>query len=322
MPITLKVLIALTLLFFVWTLYDRAPYKSGDPSYNRVYWEGVVSSQGEVRAYELFKQKNSTEPEVRQHFAAHVMGMVLFETRGTAGLAVCDASFGFGCYHGHFSSAVAEGGIERVQDLDAVCNEKYGILGTGCRHGIGHGILEYVGYDRIEVALSLCGTETQQVVPLLGCTSGVFMEYLSPLTGEVPRPRSLDLGNPYEPCTQIDKQFKDSCYYELGQWFHRTQPNSVMLCGDLQGEPRARCFLGFGSDSARLIQDTDALVQICRSLLPQDERSCRAGAMWGLFSAQHMVEARALCAYADSTEKDACVSEADLTEGRDSNFPS
>ncbi len=309
----------------LWSYQHSSQYQDDDPSYNSAYWEEQVHLRGGVRAYETFIQKNADAPLERQHFAAHVMGKALFSELGIEGLVICDMSFGFGCYHGFFAGALAEGGEARIKELDQVCVGAFGPLGTGCLHGIGHGILEYVGYERITDALTLCG-KTTQVVPLLGCTSGVFMDYLSPLAGEgatlIPSARNVDPMNPYDPCPQVSEEFKGSCYFEFGNWLRETGGDFKTLCAGLSGFDRMHCFLGAGSAHALSSNDVDAVRAECMSLQEEDELSCRAGVAWGFFSGGH-TEADVLyaCAYTDANRRHQCEDLSDLTHGFDSNFP-
>src|SRR3989338_2641211 len=143
-------------------------------------WSARIDSIGTARAYGEFKEAYEAQDSKFQHLAAHVMGSLLYEKEGLAGLGICDATFAFGCYHSFFGSAVSKEGIGAIKDFDRICMEKFGPWGTGCPHGIGHGILEYMGHEKLDEALAACAHTTQKH-PLLGCTSGVFMEYNFPV---------------------------------------------------------------------------------------------------------------------------------------------
>lgn len=315
----------LVLVAFGWFASDPSradTYRKDDPAFNKSFWGNEIVRYGGVRAYAEFKKLNADMPIERAHFAAHVIGISLFEKFGIYGLSACDSEFGFGCFHGFFSAAVSAGGESQIKKLDDVCVETYGVLGTGCQHGIGHGILEYAGYARITDALDLCKKETTQVVPLLGCTSGVFMEYFFPLqgTGDALSSsiRPLDTVNPYDPCPIVPMAFQASCYFELGQRFHQLPTDDSMLCAFLQEENRGNCFLGVGVDVAR-VSVTSEMLSACAHFGNVGEDFCRAGASWGYWSAGDFVSATRACAYNESTKESMCRSRADLTKGRDPN---
>lgn len=310
---------------YLYSAHGRVSYNPDDPAYNRAYWTQEVKAKGASAAYAEFKQRTAQLSLGRQHFAAHVIGAVIGEALGANGVKVCDSSFGFGCYHGLFSQVISTGGASLVRNLDAACVSAYGPLGTGCQHGIGHGILEYVGYSHVGDALALC-KETTQLVPLLGCTSGVFMEYFYPLTGPAtalaPSTRALDPAHPYAPCTDVPVENRSSCYYELGSWLRTSQGNAEAAgkwCAGLSGADRTDCYLGVGTLAFQVNgNDMNAARMECAALAPADELSCRAGVRWGAFAnpstKAHAAEA---CGYTDSAKETACEKLGDLTQGHD-----
>lgn len=305
----------------------KISYSDSDPAYNRAYWTQEIARKGAAAAYQEFKEKDADAPMGRQHFAAHVVGNLIAAAQGPAGITICDSSFGFGCYHGFFAQVIATGGTSLISTLDAACVAAYGKLGTGCQHGIGHGILEYVGYGKVNEALALC-KQTTQLVPLLGCTSGVFMEYNFPLSGPadalVPSTRQLDTADRYAPCTSVPADNKDSCYFELGQWTRITLNDYEKVdqfCGGLTGSARRHCYLGVGAIIPPLEgYDAEKNAQICTRFSTSDELACRAGVRWGLYQTpEHRTNADSACAYAQSATRAACLKLGDLTQGQEGN---
>jgi hypothetical protein len=254
------------------------------------------------------------------------MGELIYGAEGIGGIAVCDASFGFGCYHGFFGRAISEGGEVRIAELDAACVDAFGPLGTGCQHGIGHGVLEYVGYDRVNDALALCG-KTTQIAPLLGCASGVFMEYNSPLMniGDnlVPSARPVTQETIYEPCEDVPSEHQPVCYYQLGEWIapqYASDPSRVDgICGKLAGAMREYCFLGAGAGAAPYLHySLEESRTWCAHFGGGDERSCRAGISWALYAdLNHRPEAARACAHEDASWENACRAFGDLTQGKE-----
>ena len=325
-PLILVVLLGAIFASSFFSHRSSIAYSDTDPAYNRAYWKQEIANLGPAKAYTLFKQENAKAPALRQHFSSHVIGELLYEKLGIDGIAVCDSTFGFGCYHGFFGQAIASGGSERIAELDSACVKAYSSLGTGCQHGLGHGILEYAGYTRLNDALALC-KKTTQLVPLLGCTSGVFMEYNTPLVskenGAVPTTRQLDPKDPHAPCPSVPAENRASCYFELGQWYRitlgadRQKLNS--LCGTLDGSDRTHCFLGLGAITVAF--DGYVLPKAkaeCDAFAPADMLSCRAGVSWSFFAnPPYRAQAPEACAYPDPAKEKECLSLADLTQGLD-----
>lgn len=312
-----------------YVLYDSgtigARYSDADPAFNAGYWKSQIAAQGSAKAFALFKQKNESAPSQRQHFSAHVFGSVLAEHDGVEGITSCDSSFGFGCYHGFFSKIISEGGETYIKKLDDACVKVYGPFGTGCQHGIGHGILEYVGYERVQDALRLCGDTTQRV-PLLGCTSGVFMEYFTPLvqTGELlsQGQRAFDEARPQAPCDVVTAPFKESCFFELGHSYYTRfaadQKRLTQLCESVPAPYRSYCYLGLGdlagpSSHYRVEQ----AIAFCDAFSGVGRVACRAGVAWSFFAnPAYRSQGTDICTLNSPQETAECKRLADLTLGQ------
>lgn len=326
---TRLIILALALVFLGWLVFgangSKISYSDSDPALNYDYWKQEFATRDAKDVYEEFTHRNAKAPLERQHLAAHPVGELIYETVGIDGIAVCDSSFGFGCYHGFFSRAIGEGGADRITELDAACVAAYGPLGTGCQHGIGHGILEYVGYEHVNDALTLCGKTTESV-PLLGCASGVFMEYNTPLAGAsdglVPTQRPLSEASTYEPCTRVPEKYRASCYYEIGEWVASAAPGPETIeaiCTGLSGSDRDNCYLGVGGILGfHAAYDVDAARAMCDAVATgEDTVACNAGVSWRMYAApEHRQQAERACAYPDATTTERCLTLADLTEER------
>lgn len=265
-------------------------------SETRDYWLQEINSLGAEAAYDKFKKTYAEKNFGIQHTLAHLMGELLYETQGIKGLAVCDSNFAFGCYHSFFGKVLSEKGLSIIPELDKVCVNKFGPLGTGCQHGIGHGLREFMGPDKVVDALEAC-TLTTQLKELFGCTSGVFMENNVPIVmsdTESPRtePRRLDPKNPYEPCnTIVPKKFRKSCYFEMPQWWNQVYHFNFAKVGELcsgivDKEESKSCYLGAGGVAAPSSQyNVEETIKRC-DLMPTEEGVflCRSGASWGFFS--------------------------------------
>jgi len=227
-----------------------------------------------------------------QHTVAHIFGETLFEIVGNEGISYCDSSFSFGCYHGFFTRSVSSEGLTIITALDEGCGTIVGGNQSACRHGIGHGILEYLGTDHLTEALAVC-LKTTQPDPVAGCTSGVFMEYNVPLItndqGEfIASPRSLG-SDPYTPCGDVETQFKASCYFELPQWWEQVYNQDVRtigrLCSQIPEKDYVRqCFVGYGRIVAPSAEYNPKITRSRCEEIESREGSylCRASAAWSI----------------------------------------
>lgn len=285
----------------------------------------LMDEVGVEEAYIEFKNQYQNKNFGVQHTMSHVVGELIYEKNGLEGMSFCDSTFAFGCYHSFYSLALADKGLSIIETADKYCIDKFGPLGTGCQHGIGHGLMGYYGPEKLELALDACG-KTTQVKKLFGCTSGVFMEYnvpivISPNNAETV-PRVLDKNNPYSPCPSVKEQYQESCYYEMPQWwekgnaYNKDYKKIGELCEGLNSPAkREACFLGVGNVSAPssnyVVADT---VSKCEQMPTREsETTCRSGASWSFFSSvTYRDEAIMVCKDLDEVSQNKCVKDSDL----------
>jgi hypothetical protein len=297
------------------------PY-SDDFSKAKVYWKEQVALLGPRAAYAAFQSYEMPPDGSSEHKLAHIMGESLYEVSGFRAITICDESHGYGCSHGFFLRAIAENGFDAIPELDHLClQESDPVLATGCQHGMGHGLLETSGYN-LSRALELC-SGTAQIVPLLGCASGVYMEYFRPM-GE--RPKAFDESEPYEPCASLPGDYQMTCYFHLGEWYwsilNGDQAKAKSLCSALSGDSRTHCFLGIGVAIPRSPLFAQQYIEKCESFLEHDALVCRAGLSWRFFTLpKFRSRTHELCVYFDIEKTRACEHLADFTEGRDPAFP-
>ncbi|HYE22300.1 MAG TPA: hypothetical protein VD998_01780 [Verrucomicrobiae bacterium] len=250
-------------------------------------------------AYENFKQDYANNSS--RHTLAHVFGEELYVSEGYNGVAVCDDTFEFGCYHGFFSAGLSSGDMNEIYKFDEACKSKWGEKFLPCQHGIGHGILSQ-GMDLNE-ALEWCKKITWH--PTGGCTSGVFMEYNFPTltdhSGTAPRKLSGD--NYYSPCDKVSVDFVNGCYFELPQWWlsvvNRDFGKMGQLCNDVEsGNGRQWCFYGIGNYAAANSNfNISSTITICDSIDVKDGQNwCRESAAWLYLPKANQAEnVKALC---------------------------
>jgi hypothetical protein len=307
------------------TLGNQVPAGGSRPNpvRDRAIWTEIIDREGGEVAYRSMLEKYAGQHFGVQHNAAHVMGELLFEKLGIDGFKICDANYSFGCYHSFIGRAFAEHGVSIIPKLDQGCVEKFGPLGTGCQHGIGHGLVEFFGHDRLLDALEACQGTTQQK-KLFGCTSGAFMEYNVPIVLDEER-SSLRVRNPdpndiYAPCSTLPEKYRPSCYYEMAQWWDKVFLGDFRKLGDLcdrmpDQEHREECFLGVGNMAAPS-SDYEVEGTIAKCDLMPDRVAlllCRSGASWSTFAAtDYRDRAAQVCADLSPAEKDRCVKDSDL----------
>lgn len=290
----------------------------------RSFWKEVVDEKGAAAAYTEFKARIASETYQRKHALAHVFGELVYETEGIGGVTVCDASFGFGCFHSFFGTAIHEEGIEVVKKLDGACVAVYGPQGTGCSHGIGHGVLSYLGEEGLQEALDVCaGLAFKGAIG--GCSSGVFMEYnFRTMEGPEGPLRPFTYETRYYPCSELSP-YRTSCYFELPQWWKSSLKKegyskeeayemSGLWCTELrETEERDACFKGIGNMiPANNGYDVGISVDECaRMPHRKGELLCRQGAAWGFFvDPTYRDEAIRLCTLGiDEGEQNTCISQ-------------
>ncbi|MEN9621831.1 MAG: hypothetical protein RLZZ67_265 [Candidatus Parcubacteria bacterium] len=265
---------------------------SGNYTKERAFWKKEIDTVGAEKAYQDFKIDTQGKGFGIAHTLSHIMGELIYEKEGINGIVVCDASFAFGCYHSFFGRAITDGGIESVTTLDELCVKKFGPKGLGCPHGIGHGVLGYLGNDSLDKALEVCSKLSWKGL-FNGCQSGVFMEYnfhtMQSIQGA--QGRVFDSQKPLFPCDTVNKRFSQACYFELPAWHYATVSHDYaktgLLCGLAPiGSMRDACFKGLGNTiAAGSKYNSEEAINQCE-LMPkhQDLLECRAGASWAFFA--------------------------------------
>lgn len=290
------------------------------------FWPKRIDEVGATFAYKEFKEKYGSYNFGTQHAGAHVFGEALYESEDIEGVAICDSTFSFGCYHSFFLEALSEHGRNIVLEMDKACIEKYGVGGVGCQHGIGHGLVQYLGPDKLVEALEVCATLAWKN-PLFGCQGGVFMEYTLPtifdLENSVLSVKDIDDNNPYDVCPQLPDKFQEACYYSLGQWWEKSFAYEKMgqLCARVaDSKKREACYLGIGNIVAPSSNyNIQGAIDSCRKMPDfEGELVCRAGASWAFFALPEMrSDSLKLCeGFENDDSEHLCAQKSDLVGER------
>ncbi len=295
-------IVVLLTLAVVIVLHIRASESLDTPSRARNEFIHQIQKEGGVRAYAAFVETYRPQGFEIQHNAAHLFGEALYDVEHLGGLAICDQTFNFGCYHGFMSRAIAREGLPVIHKLDGVCKSDT-LAPMACQHGIGHGILEFLGHTKLLEALDACKL-TNQEDPIAGCTSGVFMEYNVPLVtredGSIGvESRSLaDAHKPFDVCPSMPAQFKQSCYHELPQWWTQVLTTDMgdmgRLCATVEEEQlKNACLMGVSNIiPSQAAYDAQTIISMCNEMpTPKSIDECLVGAAWGLVKNFHLNEA-------------------------------
>jgi len=295
---------------------------SQDDSYSaslikeRERWSKRIDEIGAEQTYQEFKAETVQLIPGKQHTLAHLFGELLYENMDIEGVAICDQSFDFGCYHSFFGTAVEASGLEVLPLFDEACQERWGGAYLPCQHGIGHGILVFVKGENLLDALDLCGTLSWQ--PIGGCSSGVFMEYNfrtmeTALSGKSYVRLIGEEGDAHAPCSSLPSRLQPSCYFEMSQWWEKLYGGDYekigMLCSEIEDARLKKvCFQGAGNYAAPFAQfDVRGIRELCDTMPGEGKVFCREGASWILLGKGEPKEkVRELCAGLPSSLKQAC----------------
>jgi hypothetical protein len=299
----------------------------------REKWSTLISKLGGDGAYKEFKKQYSINIAGQQHSLAHLFGEILYEKIGINGIAVCDNNYGFGCFHGFFVSALSAKGSSILKDLDKACVERYGVGGSGCQHGLGHGLVEYYGHnlDGLNKSLNAC-ENTTILGKKFGCTSGAFMEFniIAPVTVKKTKlnKREFNENNPYFPCNKVEDKFQESCYFELGQFWKVTLDSDYKkignLCLGIKDETNMEsCYLGIGHIIVPSVDyDVSKSVSTCQSMPDFNGRLlCISGVTWEMFSNEiTRNQTKDACRTLPVDYLDQCLSKADFINHNGQTF--
>lgn len=246
------VLVVIGYAFFAWNSGTTAVR-----GLDRTVWETYAEhhSSQQIREALITEGKNLSYND--SHALAHVVGEVLYEKIGVNGIAACGDEYAYGCYHGFAGRALQEKGLDSVTAVNEGCRTSEDPL--GCQHGVGHGVLSFLGNGEILQALTLCDA-LHQASSVGGCFGGVFMEYnfntmQSPSGIEV---RPFIDADALLPCAMLPLQFQDGCYFDQPAWWHAsalpdgTEVERFTRDGELcnrvrHKENRDICYRGIGN---------------------------------------------------------------------------
>ncbi len=284
-------------------------------------WSKKMDTLGPQVAYGQFVSSYSSTPANYVHELAHIIGQLIYSKMGVDGIAICDKSFAFGCYHTFLASAIKDHGLEIIPSLNQKCANKLQDQALGCTHGLGHGLVADLGYSdsTLNQALGICAGLSGSD-PIGGCAGGVFMEYnLRTLEGPEGQLRTFNSAHPYHPCLNLPSQYRPACIYWQTQWWGGVISGSAeevynqigKYCFGLTNNSlQQECFRGAGNAVTQFANwEVDKTIQLC-NLMPTKigKLECRGSAA-GLFWTDPLAKAHAkeICHDADSNIEQSCL---------------
>jgi len=307
------------------------------------YWEARIQAVGDTAAHAEFlasAEKLSHSPLLAsegtqpEHTATHTFGEALYKVEGLKGINACGPEYGQGCLHGFFGLAVQDYGVEAgVAQLSALCAaEKDEYSRISCEHGLGHGILSYLGYSFTDLldALSVCGRAEPASDFAQGCGGGAFMEYnirfllLSDSTSTSPV-RQFSTDTMYEPCAQLSSDtYREACMFWQPLWWFSSPAVAVTpsvaahiatYCDAVpfaSASTTLACFEGIGYVLPQKISSPENVARSCAAV--SDNITYRI-ACWSYAEENLPVAARVtnssfVCSGLSGTLESACLTEA------------
>jgi hypothetical protein len=291
-----------------------------------------IRESGGKDAYErMAREIDSLTPD-KQHTRAHAFGAALYAVEGVRGLSVCDARYSYGCFHEFLGRAIAALGLGAVNDLNDECFSVLTTSPLSCQHGIGHGVVSYLGYTERDLipALDIC-RDLPKSDPIGGCYGGVFMEYnMRTMLGENGGARAVGVNGLHEPCASFDDTYRAPCYYWQPQWWHQvfqtehTSEEEIFskigaLCEEAKDDEIVRaCFEGLGTITASSADfDAERSRDLCKSATdnPRNQLFCLSLAANSLFvgGAGKTGDAPAVCSDLQGDASRYCLSYASNT---------
>lgn len=245
---------------------------------------GVTAALDDIRILQASGVLAPTDP----HSLAHAVGLVAVLEGAPVGtvFANCREEFDYGCYHGAIEQLLrTKKQITPTGFADLCPNEvlpdpaamrRYG---SGCWHGLGHGIFPVLGYE-LPLALSYCDalkTEVQDT-----CGDGVFMERTSAeYSGQLP---AADPAQPFALCASVDTRYTRACYRErikvVASSLHFDWPKTIGFCRDVPPAALRPCYEGIGRQ-ARLSTMTSipAATDVCATISNRYFEACIYGVL-------------------------------------------
>ncbi len=174
---------------------------------------------GPDAAYRKLLGATASSTESIKHLNGHLFGGALYDVAGLPGFSACGMELNGGCLHEFVARAIQDSGLPIIGTLSEDCIGRFGLMGaTACQHGIGHGLVGYLGYTdaALEDSLEACATLTA-ANPVRGCYGGAFMEFTTRTMAENVL-LEFSTAAPFSHCAKVSDAFRPACYFWTPTW--------------------------------------------------------------------------------------------------------
>ncbi len=247
------------------------------------YFTDLANKKGAVYAYNVLKVVR-VRPGIDFHLMGHVVGEILYKQKGAKGIQDCTQDFRNACSHTIVVGLFSEKGTGALPIINKACKDAPGGRGAYfmCFHGLGHGVLSYVGYD-LPKAVGLCsltGEKSHNQREFSECVGGAMMEIISggdhdKALWSVQSKKYLTTNDPLYPCDAdfMPREVRVLCYIYLTphlfqyagadlnnpdpQFFSKAFSYCDNLSGELEKGNRDACYGGFGKEFVVLSKERD-----------------------------------------------------------------
>lgn len=256
------------------------------------YFKKISETKGGLYAFDVLRVAE-LPPNTDIHLIAHTIGNILYKQKGVGAIRFCTTEFRNACAHTVVIGTLLDKGTSALAKISSICKTAPGGAGAYgmCFHGLGHGVLAYVGYDMAK-AVEMCttiGSKEYGYVETSECVGGVMMEMIDGVhdkkAWEAQKGNYFRKDNPLYPCDQdfIPESAKYNCYnyltphlweYVGADLGNPTDANFVSAfdyCAKIGNKDEAykdACYGGFGKEFTTLAKSRD-IRKIAEMTTPQ-----------------------------------------------------
>lgn len=283
-------------------------------------YEGLIERVGLIEAQEMLYTSgipfNGTS-----HLLNHTAGTYAYTQYGAEGILKCKDYFLQSCYHGFLIEFIAANGIESIGTVVAICDRAGVQVASQCAHGIGHGLLAWVGYKNLIDAFEWCDTihDNHPTLQVGQCHNGVAMEnnWAVHENGAPSPDRWVDPEDPYFPCSdpRIKAAWQDGCWQNqasvMVQLFEGDYAKTYEWCAKVPDpQHRDACL----NNLARQIHpeaqgDPRRIDELCSIMTAEDRAMCIARNATAEYSVGGRTLPFLLCDAEDEPSKNTCFSD-------------
>jgi len=246
------------------------------------------------------------------HPVVHDIGHAAYEKYGDVGEAmkyrdeVCNSGYLHGIIESRFSES-----DDVLADMKTMCDEYRpgGYVSWQCYHGLGHGAMFYTAND-LPRSLEMCEAFDSSF-GRSSCANGVFMENFS-ADQKLHLSKFLKESDPFYPCMEQAKRFKNDCYLYAPTYFLNLHPEdyagALRWCKGAEAGFESACAYGVGMQTLKENLDDPKLAEsVCMGGETEQTAPCVEG-MASLYISHHgsLEPAREMCARLATPNRRAC----------------